>query len=226
MEERTKSEQRKVVPTAAGNQTRERILDAAQNLFAASGFDGVSLRDVGDAADVPFASTTYHFKTKLGLYQAVFQRHAQALAQLRTGLLDAFESTGDVRADVYGIAAVIVEPLIALRDTQGGMAFTRLLGRELYDPNEASRGILKELVDPTACKALDLLRKAVPEASYEQICWGFYFATGAIAINHVNSGRLERLANGRCHLPDTKELSAELTTFVAAGWLGLFRQRA
>ena len=49
---------RRVVPTEAGDQTKERILSAAEQLFAKSGFDGVSMRDIGRAAEVPFALIT------------------------------------------------------------------------------------------------------------------------------------------------------------------------
>ena len=74
---------RKVVPTEGGDQTKEKILTAAEKLFAKNGFDGVSMRDVGRAAEVPFALITYHFQTKLGLYQALFRRRQDLLTTQR-----------------------------------------------------------------------------------------------------------------------------------------------
>ena len=70
---------RKVVPSEAGDQTRERILGAAEVLFARSGFDGVSMRDIGAAAEVPYALVTYHFKSKrISLKRVMQQMIAEA----------------------------------------------------------------------------------------------------------------------------------------------------
>ena len=44
-----------------GNITKDKILDAAENLFSVRGFDAVSLRDITDKADVTLALASYHF---------------------------------------------------------------------------------------------------------------------------------------------------------------------
>ena len=62
--------------------TREAVLDAAEELFAARGYDGVSLQEIGAAAGVSRATPSYFFGSKEDLYQAVIDRSmapAQAL---------------------------------------------------------------------------------------------------------------------------------------------------
>ena len=59
---------------AKGAKTRERILRAAERLFAEHGYDGVSVRSIAAAAKVQLALLSYYFQSKLGLYRAVFQR--------------------------------------------------------------------------------------------------------------------------------------------------------
>ena len=88
---------RRVVPTEAGDQTKERILSAAEQLFAKSGFDGVSMRDIGRAAEVPFALITYHFQSKLGLYQALFRRHQACSPLSDSSASTRFRSQGTAR---------------------------------------------------------------------------------------------------------------------------------
>ena len=56
-------------PADAG--TRAAILGAARRVFARSGVDGTSVREVADAAGVNNAMIYYHFRDKTGLYRAV-----------------------------------------------------------------------------------------------------------------------------------------------------------
>jgi AcrR family transcriptional regulator len=60
--------------TAAGERTRERILQVALPLFAEHGFAGTSVRKVANAASVNVATLAYHFDDKAGLYAAVIAR--------------------------------------------------------------------------------------------------------------------------------------------------------
>jgi TetR/AcrR family transcriptional regulator len=50
---------------------RSRILAAALEVFSTSGFDGASLRQIADRADVMHQLVVYHFKTKQALWRAV-----------------------------------------------------------------------------------------------------------------------------------------------------------
>ncbi len=65
----------------SGDDTRERILEAAAPLFAAEGFAGASTRAVALAAGVNVATLAYHFGDKRGLYDALVDRtYARILA--------------------------------------------------------------------------------------------------------------------------------------------------
>lgn len=57
--------------------TKTQILAVANELFARQGFDGVSIRDIAQEADVNVASVNYHFKNKLGLFHAIFHYNYQ-----------------------------------------------------------------------------------------------------------------------------------------------------
>jgi AcrR family transcriptional regulator len=67
------------VPRATDRQrnapkTRIAILDAAEQLFAAKGYDATSLHEVGKAAGVSRGTPGYFFGSKAALYQAVLDR--------------------------------------------------------------------------------------------------------------------------------------------------------
>ncbi len=55
------------------------ILDVAERLFAASGFEGTSVRDIAKEADVNIAMISYYFGSKDKLLQAIFARHSETI---------------------------------------------------------------------------------------------------------------------------------------------------
>ncbi|MDH5798781.1 MAG: TetR/AcrR family transcriptional regulator [Paracoccaceae bacterium] len=73
-----------------GNATRERIVDAADDLFYRQGFEHTSFADIADAVQISRGNFYYHFKTKDDILDAVI--HAR-LAKTR-GMLEQWESEG------------------------------------------------------------------------------------------------------------------------------------
>jgi AcrR family transcriptional regulator len=71
--------------TPKGRRARERIVAAAERLFATAGFHGASIRDVARAARLPLATTVYHFARKEQLYAAV-------LEEIGSGLVHALDT--------------------------------------------------------------------------------------------------------------------------------------
>ena len=54
--------------------TKDRLLDAAEQLFAERGYDATSMRELTTAAAVNLAAVNYHFGSKRELFAAVFDR--------------------------------------------------------------------------------------------------------------------------------------------------------
>ncbi|QFU76954.1 TetR/AcrR family transcriptional regulator [Halioglobus maricola] len=63
-----------VAPESAPRTTAERILDAAEDLFAKKGYRATSLGDVADRVGIRSPSLYNHFRNKEALYQAVLER--------------------------------------------------------------------------------------------------------------------------------------------------------
>lgn len=62
------------VSTAPAPSTAQRILDAAEDLFAEKGYSATSLGDVADRVGIRSPSLYNHFRNKEALYQAVLDR--------------------------------------------------------------------------------------------------------------------------------------------------------
>jgi AcrR family transcriptional regulator len=73
-------------PAANAAPTGERILDAAELHFAASGFAGASMREIAASVDLNPASLYNHFSNKQALYQAVIERGLRPILQLLDSL--------------------------------------------------------------------------------------------------------------------------------------------
>jgi AcrR family transcriptional regulator len=72
----------------SGEATSRRILEAAEEEFAAKGFDGARLATIARAADVPQALIHHYFADKDGLYRAVLERALKSIAEMGWRILD------------------------------------------------------------------------------------------------------------------------------------------
>ncbi len=106
--------------------TRERLIDAAEILFAEHGIGGVSLREINRAAGAKNAvAVQYHFGDREGIVRAINAKHFPAIDARRHAMLDEYEAQGE--HDMRALAAAWVRPLASkLEDTGGGLAYLQI----------------------------------------------------------------------------------------------------
>ena len=85
--------------TAKAEETRERIVDAALQLFREKGFDEVTMRDIAKEANVATGAAYYYFRSKEELVMAFYARTAQEARTLMPAVLS--RST-DLRKRLHG----------------------------------------------------------------------------------------------------------------------------
>ena len=208
---------------ANSDKTRDRILTAAERLFARHGFNGVSMRELAAAAKVPLALVSYHFGPKKALYRAVFARRYAALTEQRLARLDRI----DQRARDGGIEAVIaafLDPILELK-TSRNVHFATLIAREATDPEEGGRGIIAQFLDPTARTFLAALQRALPGASKQDVAFGYQFLIGAIVLILADTGRLTRISGGAAKSDDIATARDQLVRHAAAGFRSIARKQ-
>jgi AcrR family transcriptional regulator len=103
-------------PRSDSERTRERLLDAAERLFAAHGIQAVSLRAVNAAAGASNVSAAhYHFGSKDGLVRALVARSMEAIARERLVDLDAVEAAaGTEPPELRALVEAMVLPFLRL----------------------------------------------------------------------------------------------------------------
>lgn len=106
-------------------ETPDRLLDAAERLFAERGIDAVSVRAVNAAAGANVAAVHYHFGSKDSLLDAVLHRRMDAVGRRRLAMLDALPRRPSVRS----VVEALVVPLAELGAEPGsdGRAYVRVL---------------------------------------------------------------------------------------------------
>jgi AcrR family transcriptional regulator len=114
---------------------RERMIDAAERLFAERGINGVSLREIGAAAGQRNNSAAqYHFESKAGLVDAIFQARMAPIDEQRRALLDQVE-TAKRQGDLRALVEALVYPLAsALAQTNGVSWYARFLAQVVFEP--------------------------------------------------------------------------------------------
>jgi AcrR family transcriptional regulator len=116
---------------------KERLLAAAEELFAARGVDAVSLREINAASGARNTSALqYHFVDRAGLVRAVLDKHHPEVEARRNALLDQYEA--DARDDLRALAAALVRPPAAkLADPDGGAGYLQLIADLTNRPRPA-----------------------------------------------------------------------------------------
>ncbi len=115
---------------------RDQLVSAAEELYAARGIDGVSLREINAAAGSRNASALqYHFGDRAGLLRAVLAKHRAGVEARRHALLDEVEASGG--GDLRALAAALVLPLAAELDEPGGPGYLQVLSDLANRPHPA-----------------------------------------------------------------------------------------
>ncbi len=117
----------------------QRILEAADDLFCRNGYDGVSVRDVAQAAGVQKASVFYHFQTKDTLFEAVLQRYYAAHER---ALEDSFSGEGPLAERIHRV----IDGYLDFMETHD--RYPRLVQGILASGNEAQLPFIERSLRP------------------------------------------------------------------------------
>ncbi len=162
-------------------ETRERLLDAAERLFAEDGIGRTSLRAITLAAGVNVAAIHYHFGSKEALLDAVLTRRIAPVNRERLALLDAIEheSAGAILPLVPVVEAFLA-PLIQLAGDPASQRLALLFGRLEAEPVELVASVMREQFGDVARRFRAALGRALPHLSQAEVAWRLHCAIGAV----------------------------------------------
>lgn len=204
--------------------TRERILDAAERLFMAHGYDGTSMRQITGEAAVNLAAVNYHFGSKEALIQEVFRRRLDWLNEERMRVLDRLEAeAGGQPVKPSLIVDAFFGTLLRMADDEarGGMTFLRLLGRTLTEPSEFIRAFLAHEYKAVMDRFKEALFRALPDVPKAEIVWRFHFMLGATSYAIAGTDALRLVTDWQIEEEDSVDrldrLVPRLMSFLIGG---------
>lgn len=201
-------------------ETRDRILDAAEKLFAEHGLEVTTLRMITHAAKANLAAVNYHFGGKDALIHEVFKRRLAWLNEQRLRNLDLLEAEarGSPLRPNQIIQAFFGPPLSMADDnSRGGRRFMRLLARTYTEPSEFVRNFMAQNDAAVLERFRTALFRALPHVAPDEIAWRLHFMLGALAFALSGVDTL-RLVTGFENIQDSPEaLEPRLMSFLLGG---------
>jgi AcrR family transcriptional regulator len=205
----------------ASTDTKDRILDSAEGLFAKRGFASTSLRNVIAEAGVNLAAVHYHFGSREELIRAVFARRFEPINRERLRLLTEFETSGGGGGEALEtILAILVGPFLAAAREQGEEWSTvgLLVGRVYTEPDFEVRRLLHEQFQEVSDRFSVTLKLCLPSLSDEEFAYRFHFVVAAMAVSLVHTEDIRMLSHGRIDpARDPEVFARRWISFAAAG---------
>jgi TetR/AcrR family transcriptional regulator, regulator of cefoperazone and chloramphenicol sensitivity len=160
--------------------TRERLIEAALELFGAKGFSATSTREIAKAAGTNIGSITYHFGGKAGLQMACAEMIADRLASIRAALPDLPGDAGpDAALEQIRITLGAIANFLLLRpDTEHIAAF---MFREVQEAGDAFALVYRSIIEPMHIHICELWSAATgAEAASERTRIAMFTLIGQI----------------------------------------------
>jgi len=174
-----------------GAGTRERLLDAAERIFAERGFEGASIRAVTQAAGASVSAANYHFGSKEALLRETLLRRVGPLNERRIARLDALEENADGRPiELETIIEAFLRPVFEehAASVDATNRFRQVAARIYSDPPDVVATMKRELFGPIVTRFVGAIAAALPDKKQEEIELGFQLTVGVMV--HVISGHL------------------------------------
>ena len=194
--------------------TRDRILKAAERLFAERGYDGTSIRTIVAKAKVNQAAINYHFDGKDGLYREVLRAAFRALTEDQLAHGEEIKTLSREAALAEFVRRQL-RPLTARDELSRSL---RIFNWETVRPTPVFRKLMSEEATPFMGLAVDLIRRFLPDADQRTLTVAAIWLLGQCSVFVRNR---EQLAGPPMNLTLDADavqwLTAMITRWTAGG---------
>ncbi|KKW92009.1 TetR/AcrR family transcriptional regulator [Sphingobium chungbukense] len=199
-----------------GESSRERFLDAADQLFIREGYDRCTIRAISAAAGTSLAVLSRHWDNKQQLFEEVFKRHFDPIHSAQNARFDALEAKGEPA--LRAILEAFFSPALAgnigpLEQRTSHLVYCRAL----MDPSPEARAIARPLVRATRSRLIRLLRTALPHLDETRFFLAMSTVLGAYIYPQVNGPRLAEIMDVEFGKIDWASAALIIPHFLEAG---------
>ena len=199
--------------------TKNKILDAAETLFSQQGFMQTSMREITTLAGVNLASVNYHFGSKKNLIQSVLKRYLDVLMPQFDTILNHSDCNLECN-NLEGFLASLVPPMMTLQDVSpnGTEKFVQLLGKGYNETQGHLRRFIMNDYGVTISRLIEHIKLSLPSVSEEVLFWRLHFAMGSFVFSMASSQALKEIAKSDFNSSvDVSDVILQMVPFVAHG---------
>lgn len=213
---------------AMNNKTEaiDAILQSAVRAFAASGYEGASLRDIAAVARVPHSTINHYYGSKHDLFYAAIRWAWENVDLERQQLLDQaiFRGAEGEPAPLNDLLYALAYPIVrrSLSGDELAEAELTLLTQHLTEV--IGLDSLHARVDRTVEPWISSIRDRWPTIPHDEIVWAFSYCIGVIYSWQLTSRRYDSLLNSDVKR-SVDEVTAEVVTFAMGGVEHLMRTK-
>ena len=209
--------------------TRERLLQAASELFAATGLHGATVRDIATAAGANVAAANYHFGSKEALYLEVLRTQFSAIRDrlaTRAPTPAPAELQRLSRAELERRIEIRLVTMLEILVGPPPSVYGKLMQREMCDPSAALPNIVEEFIRPQMEEMRVIYRRLYPSLSTADIDRCSFSVVGQVVFYHVMRPAVLRFM-GRDEYPRGfgAQLAAHILAFSFGGMDRLAERR-
>ena len=203
-------------PAAAPADTPDKLIAAAERLFAEHGYTNVSVRAIAAAAGVNWSLVGYYFRGKEGLLSEVYRRHCSSLNAERLKLLGQARRKG---LELEAVIEAFVRPALAeIQTGHGETSFSRLRAILAAEDSALLNQLVADNFDMSSRTFVAALRQCLPDVPADEILWRFHFMLGTIYYSVASPQRIKTFSKGRCDPGNLEDTLQHLVPFLAAAF--------
>lgn len=207
------------VPPPPG--VRERLLDAAEALFAEHGFHGTSMRDITAMASTRLANVNDHFGSKEVLFKEVIARRAPLINADRLALMSAVLASKSKAAKVRAVVKAFALPLLARsQESEGWRNYLRLVA-QLTNNRSAVLLLIAEHFSPMARMFTEQIGQILPELTPRQQMNAYQLMVSSAMVVFADNRRIDLMSAGAESSADFARHCEDMVKFATGGILAL-----
>lgn len=198
-------------------ETRERLIVAATELFCKKGYGNTSIREIAKAADANSALIKYYFGDKEGLFRHVFKEVTAPLNQVRRVRFENLIANGSFI--IEDVVRAWVEPMFENANFSMRSAVASLSLGLTAEHGKLSDQLISQVYDDINEQFLSLLQQCLPTVARATLVWRLYFLVGAVlTATRSRATSMRHLSRGTIDGTNYQELVEQLITFTSGGF--------
>ncbi|MFC3053121.1 TetR/AcrR family transcriptional regulator [Kordiimonas pumila] len=201
----------------------ERILDAAEELFSRRGYHGVTVREIATNSGVDTSLLHYYFGSKTSLFNAVISRRASNINETRLKALQEYEKAHEGSMTAEGVIEAYLTPTfsIMMAGDAGTLNYGALIAKINSTAFTEDFDIAPSPFDFVVQRFIGMLKKVRPECRDAELYWFYHLLSGAITLSLAQTGRIDALSEGACKSSDFKAILTHMTQVFGHGFAAL-----